>query len=229
MNRRWSRGIRELGLAALAVAVVVTMLAPTADARPRFGLEAGVNVASLAYDEELTFWDTSSRMTFVGGATVQFPLSERFGLKTGVRYVQKGNDVEFIPLPNVFLLGGGFHVMQNYLTVPLWLEVRPMPMGMTFLAGPEVGFLLSARQKAESIIDFGNGPERIGLTEDIRDQLEDTDLAMVVGMGVEFPLGTQTGALNVRYSHGLVGVAKEDAWFSDWKTRGLETTFGLRW
>ena len=66
-------------------------------------------------------------------------------------------------------------------------------------------------------------------SEDIKDDLETTNISLDAAAGYEFPLEARTGTLGIRYSHGLTGVAKKDHWVSDWKTRGIEALVGMRW
>ena len=93
----FERGYRageRIGLLLLLLAA-----APAAWARVRPGVELGVNVSSLSYDNDNQFpftdWDRHWLTSFTGGMTLEVPLRARFALVTGLRYVQEGNRATF--------------------------------------------------------------------------------------------------------------------------------------
>ena len=65
--------------------------------------------------------------------------------------------------------------------------------------------------------------------DDIRRDLQSTNVTLDAGAGFEFPMENHVGIAQIRYTHGVTGVAKKDKWFSDWKTRGVEALTGVRW
>jgi hypothetical protein len=147
-----------------------------------------------------------------------------------LRYVQEGNRVEYDTGPGSVRQVGEFRMVQNYLSVPLLLQFRPPRMGGFFLSlGPEVAFLLSGRLIVEQTIDIGSGPVPNTEYDDIHRDLEPTNLSLDAGLGVEVPMENHVGVVQLRYSHGLTGVADPDEWFSDWKTQGIEWLAGMRW
>lgn len=204
----------------------VLFLATTASdalAGVRPGIEAGVNVSSLRYDSELSFWDPGWRPSFTGGLSLKIPLHSRFALTTGLRYVQQGNRVQV----NVGSIGGEFRVMQDYVSVPALLEWRPFSTRGFFLSlGPEVGILVAAR----SIIEpSGAAFPSSGLYNDDKDTMKSINVSMDAGASFEFPMENHLGVVTLRYTHGLTGVAEPGAWVTDWKTRGVEWLVGMRW
>src|SRR6185503_10314229 len=93
-------------------------------------------------------WDRGWRNSFTGGASLELPIRGRFALVTGLRYLQQGNHVYFDTGPSGVI--GEFQVVQNYLSIPVLMEFRPLPSRrFTFSVGPEVAFLLSGRLIAE--------------------------------------------------------------------------------
>ena len=54
-------------------------------------------------------------------------------------------------------------------------------------------------------------------------------LTMNLGAGFEFPMENHVGVVQMRYVHGLTNVAEEDAWFTGFKTQGVEVLTGVRW
>ena len=52
---------------------------------------------------------------------------------------------------------------------------------------------------------------------------------MDAAVGWELPLDRHVGVVSVRYTHGVIGAAKEKDWASDWRTQGIEGLLGMRW
>jgi hypothetical protein len=59
--------------------------------------------------------------------------------------------------------------------------------------------------------------------------LNTTNLTLEAGGGIDFPVMGQAGTVELRYSLGMVGVAKQEVWGNNWKTEGLDCLMGLRW
>ena len=197
--------------------VLVVQAAPVA-ARVRPVVEGGVNASTLDYDQPLGYGRDGWRLSFTVGASVEVPLSERIRLAPGLRYVQKGNRRS-----DRFVYPIQYQIVQNYLALPVALRMTPFRSRSIALSiGPEVGFLVSAHSAHRA------GPF-IGSSDDIRDDLENIDVALDVGAEYAFPIENHEGLVRFRYSHGLTDVAKEGHWVTGFSTRGLEWTLGLRW
>jgi len=112
----------------------------------------------------------------------------------------------------------------NYLNFPVEAryefgagKIKPFVRG-----GGALGILLSAKSKTKS--NF-NGRENEDET-DIKKQKKSTNLALVLGGGVSFPLGKFRGVAAVRYGLGLTNIVKDDKAPSA-KTRDLSYTVGV--
>lgn len=202
----------------LAALAMVAQAAPLA-ARMRPVVEAGLHLSTLDYDQELDFWRNGWRPSFTAGASVEIRLGERFRLAPGLRYVRKGNRVRYDGFT------GQFRIVQDYVALPLTLQVTPFrsrPIALSI--GPEVGILASAHSFYEPGVVFSGGSYA-----DIQNDLEDLDVVLDVGAEYAFPIENHEGLVRFRYSHGLTGVAREGHWVTDWTTRGLNLGLGLRW
>ena len=219
----------RLSCLCLCLAAIVVGLPSTAQAGVRPGVEVGLNLSSLSYVDDssflFSFWDRRWRTSLSGGTSLQLPLRGRFNLVMGMRYVQQGNRVRYDTGPGAFRQVGEFRVVQNYLSFPVLVSWRPLPSKRVFLSlGPEVAFLLSGRLIVEESIPGDRTEYR-----DIEDDLEPVNLSLDAGVGFEFPVEHHVAIVGLRYSHGLTGVADEDDWISNWKTRGVEGLLGMRW
>src|SRR5688572_29321755 len=109
---------RVYAMSSCLVLLTITF-ATSAHARVRPGVEAGVNISSLSYENDggapFVYWDRGWGTSFTGGATLEVPIRERFALMTGLRYVQQGNRVKYDTGPSGFQLVGEFRVLQSYL------------------------------------------------------------------------------------------------------------------
>jgi hypothetical protein len=220
---------------ALAQLVLLLVAFPASGlARVRPGVEAGVNLSSLGYDDLPSFyddlWNPRWKTSFTGGASVEFPLQGRLALTTGLRYVQQGNRVKYDTGPGLVQRVGEFRVVQNYLAMPMLLEGRPLPSRrFVFSFGPEIALLLSGRQIVEETVFTAGVPQTRSEDNNIKNDLKSTNVSLDAGIGFEFPMENHVGLVSLRYSRGLTGVAKKDAWVSDWKTREVDASVGMRW
>src|SRR5688500_4362848 len=198
------------------------LLPAAAHAEFRPGFDFGRSIVSTAYDEKLPEWTTGDRIDFSGGVTGEVDLGARFGLVTGLRYSGLGNHIDVETSSGT----GEAEIHQRYLVVPLWLRFDPPELGGFFLqAGPEAGYLLSARATSEVPLPGGGVQE----TDDtVTDDLKRSNFSLSGGIGVRRSLGERSLEFVLRYSRGLTDVAEDEEWFSNWKTRELHLGFGLR-
>lgn len=144
----------------------------------RKGIKAGVNFASLSGENTE---DLSSRTGFHVGGYGQFCIDENGNLAIqpeilfstqGANYDDGFDD-------------GSFNL--NYLNVPVLGHIK-ISDGFYAEAGPQFGFLLSAKDKYGSV------------EEDIKDEVNSFDFSGNVGLGYQFDSGLN---LNARYNLGF--------------------------
>jgi outer membrane protein with beta-barrel domain len=227
------RGPRSLAILALAIGLTT---ATPAVARIRLGAEAGVISSTFSYDETPWTWEQGAqalgrqyRWSFTGGGLAEITLGERFAVTAGLRYVQQGTEFRYdlgAPSSSVEKTSVG-ELRLNYLSVPALIELHSRARHGLFVSlGPDVAFLLSASAIYDE--ETTGGGVRTNY-QDIFGILEGTNVSIDAGVGYEFPLENHSGVVQVRYSHGLSGVAARDHWISDWYTRAIECVAGLRW
>lgn len=145
----------------------------------KFGAKAGLNIADFGGDAETS----GSRTGFHVGAVAEFKLTEQFSIQPELLYSMQGAKFETLD---------GFDVVEedmklDYLNIPIMAKYYLFE-GFSIQAGPQVGFLMSA--KAED--------------EDVKDSFKSIDFALNGGVGYELPLGV---FFQARYSAGLANVA----------------------
>lgn len=156
------------------------------------GIKAGVVFASVPNFESVTDLSTSVRTGVTGGGFVRFAIGKRFALQPEVLYTQKGVEGEES--------GAKITVELAYLEVPL-LARYDFGAGTTrgyVFGGPSFALELDAVSKSS----FGGESHE----EDIGDDVERFEFALVAGAGVEFGRFLVEG----RYSEGLTDIPKGD-------------------
>ncbi|WP_417355641.1 porin family protein [Flavobacterium sp.] len=148
----------------------------------KFGAKAGLNIADFGGDAETS----GSRTGFHVGAVAEFKLTEQFSIQPELLYSMQGAKFETVI---------DFAVIEqdmklDYLNVPIMAKYYLFE-GFSIQAGPQVGFLMSA--KAED--------------EDVKDSFKSIDFALNGGVGYELPMGV---FFQARYSAGLADINDVD-------------------
>lgn len=155
-------------------------LASTAQAQRNvsLGLKAGATysnfVGAQAPDEAYIFG-------FNGGVFANIGLTSLFAFQPEIIYSQKGSN------PNVV----DFKDRLHYIDVPLAFHVNAD--GLFFEAGPQVGFLVAAQQKASNT------------SVDIKPAFNTVDFGYLAGLGYQRKTGPGIG---VRYNGGVINILK---------------------
>lgn len=141
----------------------------------KFGVKGGLNFSTVSGDNtENIDYVTSYHF----GVVSEIPLSEKFSFQPEVLYSRQGysfnNDV----------------VALNYLNIPLMAKYY-VTKGLSVEAGPQIGFLLSAKN------------EKI----DVKDAFKTVDFGVNFGVGYKLENGLNFGA---RYNLGLTDINDVD-------------------
>lgn len=144
----------------------------------KFGAKAGLNISNFTGDVE----DNSSKIGFQVGAFAEIKVSEKFAVQPEVVFSALGAKFDF----------GGTDVNynMNYLTIPVMAKYF-VAEGFSLEAGPQVGFLMSAKAKAD------------GESLDVKDGFESTDFGINVGAGYDV---TENINLGLRYTIGVSNI-----------------------
>lgn len=151
-----------------------------------FGLKAGANFYMIGgSDADANGLDESRKLKVgvAGGALVNIPFSDMFSFQPELLYssegnLQKENDAKLT-------------IALSYLNIPLMVQLNTSS-GFYVETGPQIGFLLSAKAKAD---DGTNETE-----DDIKDDLKSVGFSWAFGAGYKTQSGFGFGA---RYNLGL--------------------------
>ncbi|HZW76960.1 MAG TPA: porin family protein [Flavobacteriaceae bacterium] len=98
----------------------------------------------------------------------------------------------------------------NYINIPIMAKYY-VAEGFSLVAGPQLGFLMSAKADADVSVKGNIGgmtiEESSSETVDIKDQFSGFDLSFGVGAAYRLDMGVFFGA---RYNLGLTNISKEN-------------------
>lgn len=171
-----------------------------------FGVKAGVNFASITGDDT----DGLSSLTgFHVGAVVDIPVSESFSVQPELIYSAQGAEYSESDGYN-----GKFKF--DYLNIPIVAKLA-VADGLFVEAGPQIGFLLSAKDEYD-LIGGGESGE-----DDIKEFVKGTDFAVALGLSYRMQSGLSFGA---RYNIGLSELP-EDSDDGNWKNSVFQIYIGF--
>jgi hypothetical protein len=192
----------------------------------QFGFKGGINIATFGGDDKAinpiefdSTWtnlpsiDPTAKVGFTGGITYKISLPI-VSIQMEALYTQKGAIYE-TTIPTVGT--AKVTVKLDYIDIPVLVKISPftLPLVHPYLeGGVSYSFLSSAKIKAES--PFGSNEE------DIKDDITENDLSILVGLGVEVSILD----VNIRYAIGQTKIKKDE----DLKryNRGIMLTVGIR-
>jgi hypothetical protein len=221
----------------------------------KFGIRGGLNLANFNEDifqsgmyssSGLTLpvgVDQSMRNTFGFGGFLEYWINPTVAIQFNGMYNMKGVLVDININTTVNVMGINFDVNGNvedivalsYLSFPILGKIvfgKEGAIRPYLLAGPEIGFLLSAEEQGEgkmTVTAMGTSQtESIDETIDIKDDLESTEFALNFGGGVVIPMGNTNLFLDARYGLGLTKINKESgAGVNDVKNNIIYINLGI--
>ncbi len=187
---------------AFTLLLAVVSLQP-AHGQINYGVKGGVNFANVGGDD---MGDTDMRTGFHVGGFLELSLLGIAAVEGGVYYSQKGYQVteEFAGMTFE-----GENI-SSYIDIPVVAKFGPIPF-VHFYAGPQASILLDNTVKAN------------GESESSTEGMRDLDLALVLGAGVNLPVGLSA---SLGYDLGVTSL-DEDGDFKAYN-RVLKLTVGYR-
>lgn len=147
------------------------------------GLKAGLNVSTINGDESNNL-DVKTGMFFGGFA--ELCLTNEFAIQPEILFSMQGANYTIGDIDGTLKL--------DYLNLPIMAKIKIIDE-LYIQAGPQIGFLLSAKDDFKSEGDSGS--------DDIIDELNIIDFGANLGLGYQFESGLNFGA---RYNLGLPNI-----------------------
>lgn len=151
-------------------------------ANAQFGINAGLNLSTL-HGNDVT--DAKAKTGFHFGALYQIPVSKGITVQTEAAYSAEGCKFEES--------GESAKFNFDYLNLAALFRYN-FDGGFNLATGPQYGFLLSAKLKAD------------GESEDFKDELKSGNFSWAFAAGYDLPMGF---GFYARYNLGLAGIEKE--------------------
>lgn len=179
----------------LTVIAVLALISTASFAQTKFGVKLGTNFANGSGDD---FEDTDSRIGMVIGGFANFSIiEEKLSFQPELLYSAQGYTESYTD--------EGFDVdgtlKADYLNIPLMMKYHFG--GFNVQAGPQVGFLMSAKYE----------------DDDVKDDMKGVDFGFNLGVGYDLDFGL---GFDLRYNLGLSNVADYDD--ADGKNRVIQFT-----
>lgn len=155
-----------------------------ASAQVKFGAKAGLNLSNVSVSPAESGVSYKMQPGFNAGLLANISLPGKFSLQPEVVYSGQGTKMKS---PD-----GDGNIYTGYVNVPVLLKFKTAA-GFFIEAGPQAGFLLSAKAKSS------------GVTTDIKDSFKSSDISGVFGLGYVSPLNI---GVDARYNLGLSNLDK---------------------
>lgn len=178
-----------------------------------FGAKAGLNLATITGDLE----DIKSRTSFHIGGMAEITISEEFAVQPELLYSAQGAKYD------------GFTLALDYLYVPIMAKYF-VTEEFSLEAGPQFGYLLSAKLKEDSS-NSGNGGndgnvntlDRRAESVDVKDSVKSFDFGLNIGAGY---LVDSNIYVSARYFLGLANGNDFDDSEGDFKNSVFQLSVG---
>jgi hypothetical protein len=216
--------IRKI-LLALAVFFVVN----SAFSQIRYGVKAGVNIASLS-DVDLNEDKYSVKMYehdrmivgFHAGAFANVSLSDIFGFQPEILFSMHGSNQKIGYLfEGIVMSDGKFNFRFNYIQIPLLFEIKPVA-NLGILAGPQLSWNIYRAGTSY----YYEVPETLSGAKFIDDGFKKLDASLAFGLQYMFLKKITLGA---RYNLGLtntLNLSEDDYSLKGWKNNVIQVSLG---
>ncbi|MWB94674.1 outer membrane beta-barrel protein [Flavobacterium sp. GA093] len=182
----------------IMTAAAVLAFAYTNAQEVKFGVKAGLNIANQTGDVV----GTESLVGFHVGGFAEIKLTDKFSIQPELLYSAQGAKYDFSePEFDSFEEG---KLKLAYLNIPVMAKFY-VTEKFTVEAGPQIGFLLSAKD------DYSGSfmGESYSENEDVKDGYKSIDFGVNFGAGYDF---TENLSVGLRYNLGLSNIVEtEDA------------------
>ncbi|MEB8329919.1 porin family protein [Flavobacteriaceae bacterium KMM 6897] len=149
------------------------------------GIKGGLNAYTVGGDDTE---DAETKLGYNLGLLGHVHISDRFGIQPEIVYSTqgtKGNES-----------GADLKVNLDYINVPVLFQYM-YDNGFRLQAGPQVGFLTSAKVKGD------------GISVDIKDDIKSIDFALSVGASYVHP--PSGFGVDARYNYGISNINEDDS------------------
>jgi hypothetical protein len=190
------------------------------------------------YDQQIGFWEFSSRFGFGLSGGMAVNLKKPFRFSVGLRFTQTGNRVNLkdkfwsfdydtitweLVDSELVNLNGHFQLTQYYLSIPINVDVFFKNTPIYIFSGIETGYLVSASSFTEY---FLNSDKYTETENNMKNYYRSINVSLNHGIGYQFKLYKKISSeAQVVFSWGLFPINKPELWGVNFSTR----EFSLRY
>jgi len=163
----------------------------------KFGAKAGVNFATLGGDAE----DIESKTSFHVGGVAEIMISDKFSVQPELLYSSQGAKDEYT---EEFFEGEvkfEDKLKLDYINLPIMAKYY-LTDGFSLEAGPQIGFLVSAKVESEASFEGESDSEEV----DVKDAYKSIDFGFGLGLSYKLENGLNFSA---RYNLGVSNIVED--------------------
>lgn len=167
--------------------------------KPRFGIKAGANLSKLRPNDLPSGFDLSTNLktSFHVGLLANIPLGTGgLAFQPEVLYSGQGSKMNQKTTVGTITTSEKYEQDLHYINVPLMFQFKTVG-GFYVEAGPQVGFLINAKQDGPGDVEVDN-----------KDSFENMEVSAGAGLGYMTRVGLGIGA---RYNHGFSNVLDNES------------------
>jgi hypothetical protein len=171
------------------IVVLVILIAVSSTAQKiNFGIKAGLNVSMLTGNANEIM---SSNNGFFAGTLLEFKILGKIAIQPELLFSTQGAKFESKDLSFATT------TKMNYIILPVMVKYYPVA-GLFVEAGPQAGFLISAKK------DIDNRITNVTTSENLKEATKDFDMSANVGIGYDL---FDKVVVQVRYCIGLTNTS----------------------
>ena len=193
----------------LAIAAIAFSAASTQAQTTSFGLKGGMTASNMKMSSNGMSVSLTTKIGFYAGALAEIGVSEKFAIQPELFYSSMGAKIK------VTDSGMSASATENlgYINLPILAKYKSQ--GFSVFAGPQIGYLLSAKLKSTDDSQ----------TIDDKDEYKPIEVSGVLGVGYTLANGF---GIDARYQVGLSNIAK-DAGGSDASVKNSAFMVGVHY
>ena len=167
----------------------------------KYGAKAGLNMSNFGGDAE----NTDMKIGFQIGGFAEIKISDKFAVQPELLFSTQGAKSEYSESEPGYSYSEESTVKLNYLNIPIMAKYYATEK-FYVEAGPQIGFLMSAKEDFDYSETFMGTTDSGSTSEDIKDGLNSTDFGLGLGLGYNF---TENVGAGLRYTAGLSDIYKD--------------------
>lgn len=193
-----------------------------------FGIKAGANYSTLSGNE---VGETDYLVGFHVGLIAEYQLSPKFALQPELLYSMEGAESSIDMQLDEFFIKSEQELRLGYINLPVMAKFYATE-GLSLQAGPQIGYLVSAKNKYEMSTNFEDMDMNMSGTEDMKDDLKKISFGLNFGLGYDI---NEKLFLQARYHLGLSDISdyeeqedEMDMEFEKIKNQGFQVSVGYK-